>query len=106
MKKKEHNLLDDPNPYMWIVALCLKMGYKETHKLEKPLEVQIDDQWSFKFNGKPYEVDGIPKLNVVVSFEGYPTGVFSVEGGVFIKGTDPGGKIFKRALLKKLASIK
>jgi hypothetical protein len=46
------------------------------------------------------------RMKSMVSFEGYPTGVFSVEGGVFIKGTDPGGKIFKRALLKKLASIK
>lgn len=100
------DMLEDENPFLWLVGLALHLGHRDIHKRDKPLVIKIDEQWTVTFNGTTEEVNGIPPLGLFLTFNDWPAGILTyTEGGEIAAGQAANVDTLKAAILERMKGV-
>ena len=75
-----------PEVYAKIVDYAKHVGAESINELDGLWEAEIDEKWKVKVNGHNFDVEKVPPFHALVFFNGWPAGIFGLDGGFFAAG--------------------
>jgi hypothetical protein len=67
--------------FLLCAAYCIARGHTRINELPGTLDLDIDSEWSIRFNGQREAVDGIPPYRCLLSRNGWPAALAGPGGG-------------------------
>lgn len=95
-------------PFALVLALANALGVSHINELPACWEHQVDEQWWIAVNGHPFAQKAtppdapapldVPPFHCVVTYNGWPAGLFDPRGGIIAAGDGANEFAFSEAL--------
>ena len=79
-------LIEMPMVYAKILDYARHLEVEKINELDGLWEAEIDEKWTVKVNGHDFDVEKVPPFHALVEFNGWPAGIFGLDGGIFAAG--------------------